>query len=1136
MTRSRTPLPDARARQVVTASLSRNLFVEAGAGSGKTSSLVTRVVNMVASGTPVGRIAAITFTEAAARELRTRVRDELEREGAAQQDRLLLTAAGQVEAAAFTTLHGFALRLLADHSVEAGLPPGFAVADEIASLLDFEESWRHFIGQVGDDLDLVDVQERAAVLGVELRRFADIARRFDDNWDLLDLLDRDPPPLSPLEVGDLLDDLEALGELVDHCLDEGDLLAAGLLDLSARVEDCRRLDALTQLEWLDQLKWPGRRGGRKGNWIRMDIDEVRKQVEATRSSVEDRVNHYRAEVIEQFVAKVADFVEGRVRARQTEGELAFHDLLVLARQLLRTNPAVREEVHQRYGHLLLDEFQDTDPIQIELAVLIAAEGQVADHPWQELAATIQPGRLVVVGDPKQSIYRFRRADIGVYADTEAVLASEPERLTSNFRSVPGIVDWVNEFFGSAIGAGDYGAQPPYVALDSTRAGDPELDVPVLAIGGPHDRSVSVGEIREIEATDVAAVICRAMEDEWRTERAGRWLPLRLQDIAVLIPSRLSLPALEAAFGAANIPFRPETSSLVYATQEVRDVLAGVRAVVDPASSVDVVAALRSGLFAVGDDDLLSWHLAGRSWNYAEADERRSPADNAPGDHDREAEPEHPVAAAFAVLWRWHRDRWWADPSALIEQIVRERRLREAALAEPRPRDRWRRYRFLAEQAREFVVTKGGDLSDFVAWVDIQSSDLARITEPIPAEPDDDAVRVLTIHGSKGLEFPMVVLAGAPTREMSRTAGAQVLFPRGTAPEVKLAKGKATQSFDIHASVEEVLDRHERVRLQYVAATRARDLLVVSAHHKEGMTSSGLRAWEGLQGCPDRWSAFTRRGDERYRVEPPTQLRLAGGDHGDLARQWQEEQDRLLGRSAAFRAHSATGLAEELREEVIGGDRPTGERPTTEELVVDGCRPMMATAVHDDAARPRGAAATSLGLAVHAVLEVIDLHDPVAVDALAAFHAEREGIGDHADEVSRYVKIALTAPAVELARRHRHWRELYVAVPVGDALLEGYVDLCIDTPEGLLVVDYKTDLVTSDADIADKLDRYRVQAAAYAIALEQLTGRPVIECRFVFIGPEGVEERAVADTADARARIRSHLDAAGSRSAEKQGTQ
>jgi ATP-dependent helicase/nuclease subunit A len=454
-------------------------------------------------------------------------------------------------------------------------------------------------------------------------------------------------------------------------------------------------------------------------------------------------------------------------------------------------------------------------------------------------------------------------------------------------------------------------------------------------------------------------------------------------------------------------------------------------------------------------------------------------------------------------------------------MVRERRLREAALAEPRPRDRWRRYRFLAEQAREFTATRGGDLHDFVAWVEIQASDLARVTEPIPAEPDDDAVRVLTVHGSTGLEVPMVILAGAATVEQNRGFGSQVLFPPAAEPEVKLSRDASTQLFDLHASVEEVLDRYERVRLHYVAATRARDILVVSAHHKEGPASAGRRTWEGLQACDGLWRRCERRGDERYRVEPPTQLRLVGGSHGEIEQVWQEEQRRLVEREASSRTWSATGLAEQLAP-AFGGPLVSrrGEDDAREEPATPPAPWHHAGAEPDPERQPwrRGRAGTAIGSAVHATLQVIDFASPDDLEELAALNAEREGIAELAGEVAGLVRVALGAPSLELARRNRHWRELYVAAPVGDALIEGFVDLCVDSPDGLVIVDYKTDPVASEQEITAKLDRYRIQGAAYALALETITGQPVAGCRFVFVGPAGAVERPLPDLAGAQAEV------------------
>ena len=456
-------LVDAADRAVISGELDRTLFVEAGAGSGKTSSLVERIVNLVdRGGVPVNRIAAITFTEAAARELRTRVRDALEERADRERNRALEVAAGQVEAAAFSTLHGFALRLLTDHPIEAGLPPGFGVVDEITSTLDFDESWRVFLGRVGDDLSLLDLQERAAAMGIELRHFAGVARAFGDNWDLLERIDPQPPVLSDITFDDLLDGIDDLRALLDWCISRDDAYHPILEAYIDETDRLSRVDPLDQIQAFARHRVPHKGRGRSTNWRGEGLEAVKTAVEAFNGALLARVARYRNEVMEYFITLVADFVATRVEARQTRGELAYHDLLVLARRLLRSDELVRQTLHQRYSRILLDEFQDTDPIQIELAVLLAAPGPVGGRPWTELAEELEPGRLVVVGDPKQSIYRFRRADIGVYTEAEAVLVEEPSHLTTNFRSVPGVLAWVNHVFAATMGEGEPALQPAYV--------------------------------------------------------------------------------------------------------------------------------------------------------------------------------------------------------------------------------------------------------------------------------------------------------------------------------------------------------------------------------------------------------------------------------------------------------------------------------------------------------------------------------------------------------------------------------------------------------------------------------------------------------------------------------------------------
>ncbi len=181
-----------------------------------------------------------------------------------------------------------------------------------------------------------------------------------------------------------------------------------------------------------------------------------------------------------------------------------------------------------------------------------------------------------------------------------------------------------------------------------------------------------------------------------------------------------------------------------------------------------------------------------------------------------------------------------------------------------------------------------------------------------------------------------------------------------------------------------------------------------------------------------------------------------------------------------------------------------------------------TAEPDRADWRAGGGGAAVGTAVHAALELVDFEQPGDLSTLASACALNEGIAELAPEVERRVAAALDAPTIELARRTTHWRELYVAMPAGSGTVEGFVDLCIETEEGLIVVDYKTDELVGPDAVADKVARYRIQAATYAAALEHIAGRPVVACRFLFIGPDGVIEADVDDLDQAVAAVRGQL--------------
>ncbi len=263
--------------------------------------------------------------------------------------------------------------------------------------------------------------------------------------------------------------------------------------------------------------------GRKENWPpECPVDSVRDRVKGVRTLVDEIAASVSEVVVRRLAWELAQFTLREAEARRRRGELEFHDLLVLARAVLRDPEhgwEVRRRLRARYTRLLLDEFQDTDPIQCDLAALLASgDPDARDHRWDELE--VDPGRLFVVGDPKQSIYRFRRADIAAFLRARAAFGASPRRLTRNFRTARPVIDFVNAVFRELIVA-EPESQPEYVALEAVREAAP-VGAPVVLLGAtPELEKPSADELRRREADDVAAVVGRALREGWQVSRPRR---------------------------------------------------------------------------------------------------------------------------------------------------------------------------------------------------------------------------------------------------------------------------------------------------------------------------------------------------------------------------------------------------------------------------------------------------------------------------------------------------------------------------------------------------------------------------------------------------------------------------------------
>jgi ATP-dependent exoDNAse (exonuclease V) beta subunit len=619
VTAAESPLVDAGERDRIAKDTDATLFVNAGAGSGKTSALVGRVQTLVLrDAVPLAQIAAVTFTEKAGAELRDRLRAKFEAvwrkatPGTEQRQRAA-QALDDLDGAAIGTLHSFAQRILTEHPVEALLPPRLEILDEVASSVAFEDRWIQLRGALLDDDELAPALLLVLDAGVKLKHLRSLAHALGADWDLIDerVLTGPEPTLTTPDITDLLIQARAALDLRDDCSDPADKLLEAADPLAVLVEQAPGADddVMPWLKSVAGLKFPGNKG-RQVAWARpkAEVVQVWREVAENAASLHGRAVDAALRILVRWLAVR---VKGEAERRRAEGRLEFHDLLVLTRDLLRSSADTRATLQSKYERLLLDEFQDTDPIQIELAVRIAA-GAHGDAPdWRDIK--VPEGRLFVVGDAKQSIYRFRRANIATYLRTRDLLGSSVE-LSTNFRTIPAVLDWVNAVFGRLIDEIP-DQQPEYKALTPNRSGA-GTGPSVLVLGADEpDEKLTAAQLRRAEAADVAAALGQALATPWQVhdERTKQWRDARAGDIAVLVPARTSLPYLTDALEEAGIPYRTESSSLVYQADEVRALLSTARAIADDSDSLSLVTALRSSFFGCGDDDLFRWRRAGGSF-------------------------------------------------------------------------------------------------------------------------------------------------------------------------------------------------------------------------------------------------------------------------------------------------------------------------------------------------------------------------------------------------------------------------------------------------------------------------------------------------------------------------------------------
>lgn len=1076
-------LTDKDARFEIGNALDKSVFVEAGAGSGKTHEMVARICAMADSGVELRTLVAITFTEKAAGELRERIRKNLA-EG--DHNELRARALGQLDTAPIGTIHSFALRLISSNPIAAGVPPLVTVVDEMRSQIAFSQRWSAIVDRLFHTPALDKALQVLLGVGVSLENMKSVARGLDSNWDRLSNHQPASVHVPSLDAGPIIRATQELLSLGVHCTKPSSpLLAKGLAGLEQWLPKLVSAkdsgDLGLELDALRSVPQTNLKGGAKGDW-NIPVTDVREAAAALLESIDEAVAGLIVPAINAVVAEMCTALAAEAKLRQQRGELEYHDLLILARNLLvgEEQSEVHTELRTRYQFIMLDEFQDTDPIQAEIAVRLASPDMCGVDGWENLP--IPAGRLFTVGDPKQSIYRFRRADISTYLQAKQRSIQDDDsrvvELVTNFRSTAPVLQWVNDTFKQLIEGKD-GIQSSYTALhpNPERPDYSERGPAVCVLGrggaeeGPNGKVTAAG-VRAQEAADVARSIHLALghlgQPTW-LKQAGKpekfaLTPVELKDICILLPTRTSLPALEDALDDAGIEYRAEASSMVYSTPEVHELLLILRAVANHIDEASLVFALRSPWLGCGDDDLLKWKKAGGSWRVF------APAP--------EGEKYSPVGLAMAYLKKLSNGLAYRTPSETLEHILADRQMLQGVTDSPRYRDVWRRLRFVVDQARAWSEATHGSVRDYLVWAAAQQEDNAKVKEAVVPETDIQAVRIMTIHASKGLEFPVVIFAGGGSSPMGFSE--RVVWDQNGSMQISFANGIETPGYSDAKTNEVAVLAEERLRLLYVACTRAESHLVVSLYNNASKSLAGI-----LQSVddPDKTPELTVPGEPAHAarrtpaafVEPVQPL----SDWHKVREGWEKT-------SKFVSAVSVTELAKGSNSGQLG----------TQSLGYNDA---------DDVGLPTYAGGlaehgTNLGTAFHKMLELSKLHLDADLAALSVGVAATFGILA-APALETMVRSALASEPLQRAATREHWQELNVAVPCGEKVLEGIIDLLFREDDGsLTIVDFKTDVSVTQA----RLDSYWDQLRLYAEAVELATGNQVTEAKLLFCRPDSTQ--------------------------------
>ncbi|WDZ79054.1 UvrD-helicase domain-containing protein (plasmid) [Ensifer adhaerens] len=839
---------DSAARFRVLTDLGATLLVEAAAGTGKTALMAGRLTMLLARGVEPRTVAAITFTELAASSLAARVRGYIDElltggvpaplrlalpNGLEQSQRAVLSSAVQnLDGLTVATIHSFCQSIISSYAVEACVDPGVRILDatQAATAFDsvFEQWLTRRLGVVGRSSDPVAVISRddpRRVVGTlqDLARFrlkyrgartiaADLGGRPD--IELLNAVEDfgrwlSAHPGEP-KTAALVAELETLANFYRGGFEEPpDFERCWNLAHPPRLT-CMRNRSFDLLKPRLKTAWQRIAGRDDGERLNDEASDCFDHVNRCYRTLLGRIS---TALVASLSAELDEVLQEYDAFKRSAAVVDFDDLVEKARDLVASHEGVRRELGRCYQHLLVDEFQDTDPIQTEVLFRIGASE--AAECWQD--CSLRAGSLFMVGDPKQAIYRFRGADIGTYSEARnAVERQWPDNIvqvTANFRSRPGIIKHVNRVFAGPLGRA---GQPGYVAFTETMGEAPHRLPCVARVTIDLPRDPRSDEVREAEAEVVAEICSRLVGNLQISDEEGFTVPLGPGGIALLAPTGTELWRYERALVQRGLPIASQAGKSFLRRQEVQDMLALAGALADARDTLAFGALMRGPLVGLTEEELLD--ITGAL----------PAAPEHPDGFPRFSmltaceHVEHPIASrTLSILQELRRRARTTTPALLLTEAVERLAVRPVLAA--REGDRGARaianVEAFIERARSYGMR---GLKRFIRdiaseWQEGKPQSEGRL------DSEGAAIDIITIHSAKGLEWPVVIPINTATQLRSR----EPFVYRASDDTLHWVIGDVVPPELLRAlEAEDASRTHEYERLWYVACTRARELLVL----------------------------------------------------------------------------------------------------------------------------------------------------------------------------------------------------------------------------------------------------------------------------------------------------------------------